>query len=58
VDVQHTLAFGTPEQVRSETLHNRKVFSKGGGYVFNNAHNIQASVSTENMLAMLQSVID
>jgi hypothetical protein len=24
--------------------------------VFNNAHNIQATVSTENMLAMLQSV--
>jgi hypothetical protein len=58
VDAQHTLAFGTAEQVRTETLHNRKVFAAGGGYVFNNAHNIQATVPTENMLAMLKSVKD
>ncbi len=56
VDAQHTLAFGTPEQVRTEARHNISVFSKGGGFVCTNVHNIQATVSTENMLALLEAV--
>jgi len=56
VDAQHTLAFGTADQVRTEAAHNIEVFGKGGGFVFNNVHNIQATVPTENVLAMLHSV--
>jgi uroporphyrinogen-III decarboxylase len=56
VDPQRTLPFGTPAQVREETRANIATFSAGGGYVFNNVHNIQATVPTENILAMLESV--
>ena len=58
VDAQHTLAFGTPEQVREETSRNIATFGKGGGFVFNNVHNIQATVPTENMMALFQALKD
>jgi uroporphyrinogen-III decarboxylase len=54
VDAQHTLAFGTPDQVRKEASRNIRTFGAGGGFVFNNVHNIQATVPTENILALLQ----
>jgi uroporphyrinogen-III decarboxylase len=56
VDAQHTLAFGTPEQVKEETTRNLAIFSRGGGYVCNNVHNIQATVPTENLLALFAAV--
>jgi hypothetical protein len=56
VDAQHTLPFGTPDQVRRETERNVAVFARGGGFVFNNVHNIQASVPVENIVAMLEGV--
>jgi uroporphyrinogen decarboxylase len=58
VDAQHTLAFGTPEQVKEETSRNIATFGKGGGFVFNNVHNIQATVPTENMMALFQALKD
>jgi uroporphyrinogen decarboxylase len=54
VDAQHTLAFGTADQVRQEASRNSRTFGVGGGFVFNNVHNIQATVPTENILALLQ----
>jgi len=56
VDAQHTLAFGTPEAVREEVTRNIRVFNRGGGFVFNNVHNIQATVPTENIRAMFEAV--
>jgi len=55
VDAQHTLAFGTPEAVREETLRNVGVFNRGGGFVFNNVHNIQATVPTANIRALFEA---
>jgi len=56
IDAQHTLAFGTPEQVRKEVAHNVAIFSKGGGFVCNNVHNIQATVPVENIVALFETV--
>jgi Uroporphyrinogen decarboxylase (URO-D) len=56
IDAQHTLAFGTPEQVKEETAHNIAVFSKGGGFVCNNVHNVQATVPIENLIALFETV--
>ena len=56
IDAQHTLQFGTAAQVREEALRNAGIFGRGGGFVFNNVHNIQATVPTENMVALLGSV--
>ena len=52
VDSQNTLPRGTPAQVREEVRRNLAAFMPGGGYVFNNVHNIQAGVPPENVLAM------
>ena len=52
VDSQHVLPRGTPEQVRENVRANLEAFKPGGGYVFNNVHNIQADVPPANVLAM------
>jgi hypothetical protein len=56
VDTQRTLPFGTPEEVRKEVNERCEIFGKGGGFVFNTIHNIQAKVPIENLVAMLQSI--
>jgi hypothetical protein len=56
VDTQKTLPFGTPDQVKAEAIERIKAFSKGGGYIFNAIHNIQANTPVENVLAMFEAV--
>lgn len=55
VDTQHTLPFGTPEEVRAEVAERIRIFAPGGGYVFNAIHNIQAKTPVENLLAMFEA---
>ena len=56
VDTQHTLPFGTPEQVREQVLSRCEVFAPGGGFVFNAIHNVQAQTPVENLVAMIDAV--
>jgi hypothetical protein len=58
VDTQKTLPFGTPDEVRAQVRERLEVFGKGGGFVFNPIHNVQASVPVENLLAMYETVRD
>jgi uroporphyrinogen decarboxylase len=58
VDSQHVLPRGTPEEVRENVRANLEAFKPGGGYVFNNVHNIQADVPPENVLAMYDAAHD
>jgi hypothetical protein len=58
VDTQNTLPFGTADDVRKEVSARLKTFGKGGGYVFNSIHNVQARVPIENVLAMYETVRD
>ncbi|HTS71961.1 MAG TPA: uroporphyrinogen decarboxylase family protein [Terriglobia bacterium] len=44
------------EDVRKEVSSRLQVFGKGGGYVFNSIHNVQARVPIENVLAMYETV--
>jgi hypothetical protein len=55
-DTQRTLPFGTPEEVRRQTLERCEIFGALGGFVFNTIHNIQALTPTENMVAMFGAV--
>ena len=55
-DTQHVLPFGTPEDVRAEVKKRIKDFAPGGGFVFNQVHNIQAGVPPENIAAMYEAV--
>ncbi len=56
VDTQHTLPFGTPDEVRDQVLSRCEVFGAGGGFVFNAIHNIQAGTPVENVMAMIDAV--
>lgn len=56
VDTQHTLPFGSPQDVRKEVLKRCEIFSDGGGFVFNAIHNVQAKTPIENIVAMIDAV--
>lgn len=58
IDTQHTLPFGTPEEVYQEVSERLELFARGGGFVFNTIHNIQSQTSAENMMAMFSAVED
>ena len=52
VDIQHTLPYGTTEQVRSEVRQRVEVLGKGGGYILGSAHSLMDDVPVANVLAM------
>lgn len=56
VDTQHTLPFGTTDEVRTQVKERIAVFGPGGGFVFTPIHNVQAQVPVENLLAMYEAV--
>ena len=55
IDAQHILPFATPDQVKNEVHKLIEIFKPGGGYVFNNVHNIQSGVPAENIIAMYEA---
>jgi uroporphyrinogen decarboxylase len=55
-DTQSILPRGTPAQVREHVLHQCQVLAPGGGFVFQQVHNIMANVPVENILAMYSAV--
>jgi len=56
VDTQHTLPFGTPEEVKAQVRERMRIFGTGGGFVFNPIHNVQAGVPVENLMALYDAV--
>ncbi len=58
VDTQETLPFGTPAEVYRQVRERIAIFNRGGGYVFNAVHNIQAGTPVENIRAMAEAVRD
>jgi len=55
IDTQKTLPFGSPDDVRREACRLIRIFGKGGGYVFNPIHNVQARVPVENLVALYEA---
>jgi len=55
VDTQKTLPFGTPEQIRREVKERIAIFGRGGGFVFNTVHNVQANTPRENLVALYEA---
>jgi uroporphyrinogen decarboxylase len=52
VDLQHTLPYGTQQDVVDEVRGLCSVLGVGGGYICTSAHYIQADVPVENILAL------
>ncbi len=55
VDTQQVLPFGTPEQISEHVRENLGIMAEGGGFVFCAVHNIQATVPTENLVALFEA---
>jgi len=58
IDTQHVLPRASPQEVREHVRRNIEAFKPGGGYVFNNVHNIQRDVPPENVLAMFDAAYE
>jgi len=58
IDSQHVLPNATPETVYEHVRRNLEIWKPGGGYVFNNVHNIQAGVPPENIVALYDSAYE
>jgi uroporphyrinogen-III decarboxylase len=54
-DTQRVLGQAAPDEVRRHVRERLAIFAPGGGYVFNQVHNIQANVSPHNVIAMLDA---
>jgi uroporphyrinogen decarboxylase len=57
-DTQQVLGTATPEQVRQQVKERLEIFAPGGGYVFNQVHNIQCNVPPENIIAMFDAAYE
>ncbi len=55
VDNQHTMAFGSQQDVRQEVLDNIQLLGEGGGYILAPCHNLQAISPPENIVAMYEA---
>ncbi len=58
VDTQHTLPFGTPDEVREDVRAKSRTLGAGGGYVLASCHAIQSEVPPENVVAMFESALE
>jgi uroporphyrinogen decarboxylase len=54
-NTQQVLGTGTPEEVAENVRHLVRIFKPGGGFVFNQVHNILGNVPPENVVAMLDT---
>jgi len=58
MDNQHTLPFGSVDDVRREVEDNLRILGAGGGYILAPCHNIQANTPPENVVAMYETAYD
>lgn len=56
IDEQHTLPFGTPEEVREEVIARLKTIGKGGGLILGPTHHVQLDTPMENFWAMINTI--
>lgn len=56
IDEQHTLPFGTPEDVRSEVKTRLATIGKGGGLIIGPTHHVQLDTPLENFFAMVDTI--
>ncbi len=56
IDVERTLPFGTPEEVRQEIRSMANLMGRGGGYILQSSHTILEDVPLENLVAYIEEV--
>jgi len=58
IDTQHTLPFGTPDEVYRQCRERIDIFGPDGGFVFDAIHNIQGPTPVENILALFRAITE
>ncbi len=56
IDEQHTLPFGTPEDVRREVLSRLDTLGRDGGLILGPTHHVQLDTPMENFWAMVDTI--
>jgi len=54
-DTQHVLPFASPERVKDNVKELVEIFKPGGGFVFNQIHNVQPETPPQNVVAMFEA---
>lgn len=57
-DTQNVLGSAGPDEVRENVRSLVSAFNKGGGFVFNQVHNVMGDVAPENIVAMLDAAYE
>jgi uroporphyrinogen decarboxylase len=57
VDEQHTLPFGSPQDVRDEVRLRLDTLGQGGGLIIGPTHHVQLDTPMENFWAMVDSIL-
>ena len=57
-DTQQVLNLATPAEIREHVRERIATFAPGGGYVFNQVHNIQANIPPANVITMLDAAYE
>jgi uroporphyrinogen decarboxylase len=55
-DTQRILPHGAPDEVRSHVRQQVNILKRGGGFVFQQVHNVLADVPPENVVSMLEAI--
>ncbi len=55
MDIQQTLPFGTPDEVKEEVRRRMEAGKPGGGFIISTAHNLLPDVPTANVVALLEA---
>jgi len=56
MDIQQTLPFGTPVEVKEEVLTRLRTIGRGGGLLIGPTHNLQLDTPLENFWAMVDTI--
>ena len=56
IDIQQTLPFGTPQQVKEEVITRLKTIGRGGGLLIGPTHNLQLDTPLENFWALVETI--
>jgi len=57
-DTQNVLPNTTPDEIAQHVAERIEIFAPGGGFVFNQIHNIQADISPEKIVAMFDAALE
>ncbi len=56
IDLQHTMPFGTPQEVKNEVLERLSTIGREGGLIIGPTHNLQLDTPLDNLWALVETI--